>query len=139
MAVFQVMVGSEMKKCPCDSGLFYPDCCGQYIHGALIASSPEVLMRSRYTAYTIANVAYIKNTMCGIAATDFNAKEVRRWARRVHWTGLQVVNAYFESENIGFVEFIASFNEGHVERVMHEKSEFHRIEGIWFYVDGVTL
>ena len=35
------------------------NCCGSYIEGEKKASTPEVLMRSRYTAYTKGEIEYI--------------------------------------------------------------------------------
>lgn len=125
-----------MMFCPCGSMVDYSNCCGLYIGGAAIAESPEILMRSRYTAYTLANVSYIKRTMRGKALIGFNAGEAKRWARRVSWTGLQIVNAFNEHADKGFVEFIARFQDGDHMQSIHEISEFHRVQGVWFYVDG---
>ncbi len=125
-----------MTLCPCGSTIDYLSCCGLYIDGASIAGSPEVLMRSRYTAYTLAKVSYIKRTMRGKALTGFNAGEAKRWARRVIWTGLRVINAFKEHADKGFVEFIARFQDGDHLQSIHEISEFHRVQGVWFYVDG---
>ena len=125
-----------MTLCPCGSEIDYSSCCGLYIDGAAIAGSPEVLMRSRYTAYTLAKVSYIKRTMRGKALTGFNAGEAKRWARRVIWTGLRVVNAFNEHADKGFVEFIARFQDGDQLQSLHEISEFQQVQGVWFYVDG---
>lgn len=93
-------------------------------------------MRSRYTAYTLAKVSYIKRTMRGNALVGFNAGEAKRWARRVSWTGLQIINAFNEHADKGFVEFIARFQDGEHMQSIHEVSEFQRVQGVWFYVDG---
>lgn len=128
-----------MKLCPCGSGLQYSSCCGLYIEGGISVSKPEALMRSRYTAYTMAKIAYIKKTMRGKALSGFQTGEAKRWARRVEWVGLRVVNVVPEDGNKGFVEFIASFRDGGVSRSIHEMSEFWRVEGVWYYVDGINL
>lgn len=125
-----------MNHCPCGSTSNYSTCCGRYIDGAQPAGTPELLMRSRYSAYTLAKINYIKRTMSGNALIDFNPGEVKRWARQVKWLGLRVVQAYNVSENKGFVEFVAHFQDGECLQSIHEVSEFHRVEGIWFYVDG---
>ena len=125
-----------MKLCSCGSNLGYLNCCGLYIEGKAVAGSPEILMRSRYTAYTLAKIAYIKQTMLGNALNGFNAADAKRWARRVKWIGLRVLNVVDEHADKGFVEFIASFREGGRLQSIHEISEFNCINGVWYYVGG---
>ena len=127
-----------MKLCPCGSGLHYSSCCGVHIEGGTPACTPEALMRSRYTAYTMAKIAYIKKTMRGKALSGFNPGEAKRWARRVEWVGLRVLKVVSDSENQGFVEFVASFRDSGVLQSIHEMSEFERAEGVWYYVDGIN-
>ncbi len=127
-----------MKLCPCGSGLHYSSCCAVYIEGGIPASTPEALMRSRYSAYTLAKIAYIKKTMRGKALSGFHPGEAKRWARRVEWVGLRVLKVVPPSENQGFVEFIASFLEGGEPQSIHEMSEFERVGGVWYYVDGIN-
>ena len=92
-------------------------------------------MRSRYTAYTLSNIPYIKKTMRGKALRAFNEKEARLWSKKVNWTGLQIVKTSIFL-NKGYVEFIANFIECGKPNVLHENSEFIYEEGAWFYVDG---
>ncbi|SRR5579883_3498066 len=124
-----------MKNCPCGSGKIYSDCCGIFISGQKMPSTPEELMRSRYTAYTQANIDYISRTMKSPAADGFDAHAASAWAKRVKWIKLDVVKTVLNGEK-GFVEFRAYFNEKNKKCVIHELSEFHQIEGTWFYVDG---
>lgn len=128
-----------MKLCPCGSSFHYSSCCGLYIEGGKSASSAEALMRSRYSAYTMAKIAYIKKTMRGKALSGFHPGEAKRWARRVEWVGLDVIKVVPGSENQGFVEFIARFREGGVLQSIHEMSEFERVGGVWYYVDGINV
>ena len=111
-------------------------CCEPYLTNTQDAPSPEALMRSRYTAYTMSNMDYIQKTMCGKAANGFNLDDARRRAAQVVWVGLQVLNAFIETPKKGYVEFVAAFVAGSQLRQMHEVSEFAQIGGQWFYVDG---
>lgn len=121
--------------CPC--GLqFYSDCCALYHTGERIPSTPEALMRSRYSAYALANIDYIKKTMQGKALAGFDESNAKAWAESVKWLGLKVINTKHELPDCGFVEFIARFIEGAKQRSIHEISEFHRIDARWYYVDG---
>ena len=88
-------------------------------------------MRSRYTAYTMANIDYIKETMRGSALVGFNEEEAMRWAKRVRWIKLCVR----ESSTV-YVEFEATFVDGSQLKTIHEKSTFILERGRWYYVSG---
>lgn len=122
--------------CPCCSQLNYDDCCRTYIEEQDYPTQPQALMRSRYTAFTQANMPYIIKTMRGKAAMDFNVEESTEWSRQIKWLGLKIVSAdeVDLSMPTGFVEFIASFKDQGQLRKLHERSEFQRIDGRWYYV-----
>ena len=128
-----------MVSCPCGTNQEYLSCCGLYINKDLLADSPEKLMRSRYSAYTLGKIAYIQKTMRGKALLGFNPKDAARWSRHVKWLGLRVLKVTPEDENRGFVEFIASFEDSGILRSIHEVSEFEKINDCWFYIDGIQL
>jgi len=125
-----------MIDCPCGAGISFAACCGRYLSGEDIPSLPELLMRSRYTAYSMANVDYIEQTMRGKALVGFDKEAARSWAKHVTWISLQVLDTTIAHASCGFVEFIATYMDGNVKRVIHERSEFHFDAGRWFYVDG---
>ena len=125
-----------MPLCPCGSQNSYAHCCEPYIEGQEIPKTPEQLMRSRYTAYSLARIDYIKQTMKGKPLAQFNEVEAKKWAEKVIWVGLKVINARMEQPKQGFVEFIATFMEHNQLKNIHELSEFHQEEERWFYVDG---
>src|SRR5436309_371358 len=122
-----------MKNCPCGSMKLYTECCGPLIEGKHLPETPEQLMRSRYTAYTMANVDYIKKTMRGPASQGFDRKEAFAWAKSVTWLGLKVVDTKTFGTK-GFVEFIASFKLKNEIQTIEEISEFHFLDGKWYYV-----
>lgn len=128
-----------MKLCPCrkDSDLdkTYHDCCNTFISNEKIPTTPEELMRSRYSAYTQGNIDYIVSTMKGRVAANFNPASAKEWSQRVEWLQLIVMNSKTEADT-GWVEFIAYFKEHGKKHAMHEISEFKREDGRWFYVDG---
>ncbi len=125
-----------MSQCPCGSHELYVQCCGQYIDGAETAPTPEALMRSRYTAYTQANMDYIQKTMQGEPVKDFDPVLSKEWAQHCDWQQLQVLHCQQLSSNHGFVEFIAHYQSKGQHQHLHEVSEFRRISGVWFYVGG---
>ena len=131
---------NEHQQCPCQSGKIFQDCCQPFLMGKTFPDTPEQLMRSRYTAYSQANIDYIQETMKPPASLNFNADSAKQWALEVEWLGLKVISApaVKEKTNIGFVEFIASFNQHGKRATIHELSEFHRLNGKWYYVRGKT-
>lgn len=127
------------SACPCGSKIAYQACCEPYHCDMVLPQTPEALMRSRYTAYVLANIDYIQKTMCGKALENFNALEAKSWAQNVKWLKLKIVHALTPSENKGYVEFIARFIDKGQHHHIHEISEFQCISGKWFYVDGVPV
>ncbi|MCX7116006.1 MAG: YchJ family protein [Gammaproteobacteria bacterium] len=123
-----------MKPCPCNSTQTYANCCEPYLNGKAIPQTPETLMRSRYTAYSMANITYIKHTMQGKPLVGFNDIEAERWAKSVYWLGLRVVNAHQDQ-----VEFIARYLDKDMIKTIHEVSQFQHINHHWFYVDGTPI
>ena len=132
-----------MKTCPCDNKKRYMDCCGLYIQKKMLAATPEILMRSRYSAFAEGNIPYIRKTMRGPALVGFDKKNFKA---NVAWVGLEVITTSFEPENpnIGYVEFKAQYKQKKsksigtsievITETIHENSQFEKIDGKWFYV-----
>ncbi len=125
-------------NCPCGTREIYQNCCGRYISGEAIAPTPEALMRSRYTAYTQANTTYIAETQRGPAALGYDPIASKKWAQGLQWTGLDVFGSQQKGDK-GFVAFKAYFQDNKQARTIFEKSEFHRIDGKWYYVDSIKI
>jgi SEC-C motif-containing protein len=126
-----------MEYCPCGTGNTYLSCCGRFISGKQSASTPEELMRSRYTAYSQVNTDYIAQTMKAPAANLFSADKMREASKTTLWAGLEVLKSS-QQKNAGVVEFIAYYYQDDVKNKLHEISEFNFEDGKWFYVDGIT-
>lgn len=122
--------------CPCGSKVDFDHCCGVYISGETNPPTAEALMRSRYTAYSLADMAYINKTMRGKPALGFNEEEAKAWATNVTWMGLEVIRAYDGENNDAFVEFIATLMDKKKLQRIHEISQFEQEDGVWVYVDG---
>lgn len=127
-----------MTQCPCGSQKEYLACCGLFIEKHHRPENPESLMRSRYSAYTLTKIDYIKATMCGKSLEGFDELEAANWAKQVQWSGLQVVKSYIDEQNahIAYVEFIASYWEQGKKNSLHELSKFEFINDQWFYTEG---
>lgn len=128
---------SGKEACPCCSTKTFAQCCEPFLQQKEKPTTPEQLMRSRYTAYCLEDFTYIKKTMRAPALKNFNLAEAVSQAKKCKWQNLTVVSARQE-ENIGFVEFIAQYRFYGKMHELHEKSRFHFLDGQWFYTDGET-
>lgn len=128
------------QKCYCGLQEEYLDCCGRFINFTVFPETPEQLMRSRYSAYAQGLIDYIAATMSHKALNGFDKDSSKKWADNVIWLGLKVINTFDESREHGFVEFSAKFaQKNHKLQEIHELSEFIKIDGKWFYIDGKHL
>ena len=118
-----------MSPCPC-GGEDFERCCGPRLSGARPAQTAEELMRSRYTAFTRGDVAYLRTTQLA-PARETSWEETERWARSVLWVSLQIV-----AKEEAMVEFIASYLEKGALHHLHERSTFVWQEGAWRYESG---
>jgi len=98
-------------------------------------------MRSRYVAFTLANVDYLMHSHSIKTRPIKERKSIEKWARSVNWMGLTIIQtqAGEASDEIGYVEFKALYLENEKPQQIHEKSLFQRENGKWVYVSGVHL
>ena len=124
-----------MTTCLCKSNKSYQQCCGRFIENNQAPSTPEELMRSRYSAYTLARIDYIVATQI---APGFCYDDALEWAKKCKWLGLEVHRAWIDEKNpaIGFVEFTAHFKEQGRKKKIEELSRFELKGGKWVYVNG---
>ena len=69
------------STCPCGSGSEYSSCCELLIKGKALPETAEKLMRSRYTAFTLADVVYLKKTLAPESQHDFDPKSTEQCAK----------------------------------------------------------
>lgn len=118
-------------NCPCGSQKEYSLCCEPYITGKENAPTPEALMRSRYTAYVKVAEPYLKETLAPESRGDYNENDVREWAKKSEWLGLDILNAKGNT-----VEFVAKYRTQGKVLEHHEVSKFRKDGNRWFFVDG---
>ena len=123
------------EVCPCGSRKFFAKCCGRFLGGKQYAKTPEQLMRSRYTAYTLGGYGdYLLQTWFPATARGLVATELSE--RSHNWCRLEVLDKSQAGDN-GEVTFRAYFSETDGSLgVMNECSAFKRIAGRWYYVGG---
>lgn len=125
---------AKMNLCPCGSKKEFADCCQRFISGEMLPTSPEQLMRSRYSAYALADIDYIVQTMNGAAAENYDCEEAREWAQTVKWLKLEVVRSAITDAESGIVEFNAYYRYNNKKHLLHEVSLFKLIDNRWYYV-----
>lgn len=126
------MPTAPATPCPCASKQAYAVCCGP-CHQGRPASDARALMRSRYSAYTLALEDYLLATW---HSTTRPAQLGLRGTAQPEWLGLTIKRYEPIDADHALVEFIARYRQdGRVHR-LHESSRFVREEGRWWYVDG---
>lgn len=113
----------------------YIDCCARYLDNNQPAPTAEVLMRSRYTAYTMLREDYLLATWH--SSTRPSALGLAEDVR-TKWIGLEVKRHEQQDADHAIVEFVARYKVNGRAHRMHEISRFVREERHWFYVDGVA-
>ena len=79
--------------------------------------------------------------MQGRPLINFNEREASRWASKIVWIGLKIINSSQDDceKHIGFVEFIAAYLEKDNLKTIHEHSQFQRTNDHWFYIEGQMI
>lgn len=126
---------SPNTPCPCHSGKKYKQCCQAY-HKGILPSNALKLMRSRYSAYSLACIEYIiatthpNNPDATIALADWQ-QGITDFANSTQFLGLTILE-FIDGEEEAYVTFEARFNHGS----MKEKSRFLKIGEQWLYESG---
>ena len=128
------MGGKFDGLCVCGSGITGGDCCAPIIHGSKVAATAEQLMRSRYSAYVLADSEYLLRSW----HVDTRPQSLLINASELIWTDLVVclTRAGQPGDKKGEVEFIASYTQQGTSGQVHENSRFIFENEQWFYVDG---
>ena len=119
----------DEAPCPCGTGLTYAECCAPAHRGTPPATA-EGLMRSRYSAFVLADEAYLLRSW----HPDTRPAAVEP-DPDLQWISLEVLatsgGALFDAE--GVVEFRARYRDRGRPGEMRERSRFVRHAGGWVY------
>ena len=123
--------------CPCNISKLYCECCGRVHDSILNATTAEQLMRSRYSAFVLDNMNFLKKSHSKKTVSSFNFKSVSRWTKNVKWVKLEILstNKGKESDESGYVEFKAFYFENGLIEIIHGKSQFVKQNNHWVYLD----
>ncbi|MEU5582248.1 YchJ family metal-binding protein [Streptomyces huasconensis] len=119
--------------CPCGHPEPYEKCCGRLHRGEAAATTPEELMRSRYSAFAVRDEPYLLRTWhprTRPPRVEFDPA--------LRWVGLDIEETTEGTafHTTGTVTFRAHYTDGGRPEVLHEHSRFERVDGAWVYVDG---
>jgi SEC-C motif domain protein len=157
MSALHTVLSMKVRNqiCPCrirevgnnpPDEFFYDACCGRFHRAASNAPgaatsyppTPEELMRSRYSAYALAQ----KNDAIGqgmlrylLATWHVGTSPGELEISPTQWIGLDLLVAETR-DDAGIVEFVAWFRENGKATKMHERSRFVKQAGRWLYLDG---
>ncbi|RTZ15765.1 hypothetical protein EJ063_11875 [Vibrio aquaticus] len=125
-----------MTTCPCGSTADYSQCCEPIHHNHALATTPEKLMRSRYSAHVKGLVDYVVDTYHPSCHAEEQREEIAE-SIDSDWCGLEVVESTEGSHaDEGFVIFKATFNQEGQQYCLEERSRFVRENDLWYYIDG---
>lgn len=115
--------------CPCGGGS-YAACCAPYLRREAWPPTAEALMRSRYTAFALADAEYLLRTWhprTRPAALDLDDRR---------WTGLEIIDRVDGAEDdlMGIVGFVAHWSADGRRGSVTERSAFVRRGGRWVYL-----
>ena len=122
---------SPNSTCPCGSKLKYKKCCQTY-HKGVNPQNALTLMKSRYSAYVSRETMYIiktthwENPQYSEDKKSWN-RELQDFCKNTTFTKLEICDFTYDT-----VTFKAYTEQG----VLHEKSNFVKIDGKWLYLDG---
>ncbi len=130
-----------MDRCPCGSELIYDECCRPLISGERAASTPEEVMRSRYTAYAKKEIGYLLTSLHPDHRSDFDEKATRTWAENSKWEKLEILSTTGggPEDHEGAVEFMATYTDHGGRKLHHESATFRKEAGVWYFENGEAV
>lgn len=125
------------NNCPCGSPTPYEACCGVYHQGSKKPLTAIALMKSRYAAYAKKEINYLLQTTH--PGLDTVYEDLEAWANSTTWTRLEILTSSdgLAHQSNGRIEFKAYYlDQATKTHQHHEKSEFSKIDGQWYYSSG---
>ncbi|MDK9707692.1 MAG: YchJ family metal-binding protein [Desulforhopalus sp.] len=125
---------TNSHPCPCGSSLPYTDCCLPILDDHRKATTAEMLMRSRYTAFVEKHERHILASW-----HHTNRPEKLNFDNHpVVWLGLEIHGTLggSDQDSTGSVDFTSTYLENGQISILRENSEFVREDGLWYYLRG---
>lgn len=123
-------------NCYCGNNKTYKECCEiSHLNNGKTETAQQ-LMRSRYSAFVLANGDYLMQTHYKTTRQITEKKAIVKWAKSVEWIKLEVIETTkgLKKDKEGTVTFNAYFYENGKVDVIHEKSAFVKEDDKWYYL-----
>jgi len=121
--------------CPCGRGPTFAACCHPILTRQTPAPDAERLMRSRFTAHVAHDFEHLHRTVLETSQEPYVADPQ---AGGTKWTRLEIhTHEKGAKPELAYVDFTAYYQEDDGEKALHEKAEFQRVDGTWFYTRAV--
>ncbi len=123
-------------QCPCGSQKKYSGCCEKAHQNIQSVTTAEALMRSRYSAFVLADINYLQESHhSSTRPTNREKEEILHWTKSVQWIKLEIINTTkgTSTDLTGTVEFKAFFTEKGKIDIIHENSSFCKENNHWVY------
>lgn len=118
--------------CPCNPNNLYKNCCQKAHINIETVASAEALMRSRYSAFVLADIVYLhKSHHSRTRLSNKEYQELEKWTKSVKWVKLEILNT---TEN--GVHFKAYFIENGSLDIIEEHSIFCKENNYWVYLNA---
>ncbi|WP_452227181.1 YchJ family protein [Lacinutrix cladophorae] len=123
-------------KCYCGNKKTYQACCEVFHLNQGKTETAEQLMRSRYSAFVLANGDYLMQSHHASTRPTAEKKAIVTWAKSVEWIKLEIQKTTkgLLDDTEGTVTFNAYFYENGNVEVIHEKSAFIKEKNKWYYL-----
>lgn len=127
--------------CFCGSQLPFVECCEPFILEKAFPPTAEKLMRSRYSAFAVADSSYLMSSAHPTLRKQQNEEDIKSWALENKWQKLEIISTKSgqPDDEKGEVEFKAYYldSEG-IMQIHHERSTFLKEDDLWLYHSGTT-
>ncbi|GGZ75140.1 YchJ family protein [Algibacter mikhailovii] len=123
-------------NCYCGNLKDYVNCCEKIHKDLANAKTAEQLMRSRYSAFVLANGDFLMKSHHSKTRPTSEKKAIVAWAKSVNWIKLEIIDTTMglENDTNGTVTFNAYFYQHGKVDVIHEKSAFKKENNLWKYL-----
>jgi SEC-C motif-containing protein len=145
MAGFGAKTGlAPEQPCPC-GGASYGRCCRPLHRQEQAAATAEQLMRSRYSAFALAEIDHLLRTQPSAQPTRERRRALEATCRQLRWRRLEILasEAGGPDDLHGTVTFAAHYSAGGEAGVLRECSRFGREagrpDGAWLYLEALEL
>ena len=144
MAGFGRSSHGPQQPCPCGGGP-YARCCRPLHRQERSALSAEQLMRSRYSAFALAEIDHLLRTQPSRQPEPQRRRSLELTCRQLRWRRLTIeaTEAGGPNDLEGTVTFTAHYSAGGQQGVLRECSRFGReggrVDGAWLYLEALQL